>query len=283
MKQGKNRLILLLPMLMALCAAGPPVLHAQADSQLSSEESTISGTVVSSSRNTMVVRTQDNRYQLFVYGRGADRPSNITVGSRVRVVSTPGDQGMRIASNIRVTEAAAAGTGAAGRTGAQTQQDMDPLPEPVRQLERDIERQVRRYQLGVRTGVALDPELFLVGVHARMGPIFNRDVYFRPNVELAFGEVTTMFAVNLEAVARLPITARGARWSAYAGAGPAFQFSHQNFERQTSGPDIDFGDFDFQAGFNVLGGVEFRNGMFAEMKSTVYAAPHLRFILGYSF
>ena len=45
---------------------------------------------------------------------------------------------------------------------------------------------------------------------------------------------------------------RGA-WFPYVGAGPGFTFLHQNFERKAGeGRDIAFGNFDFDAGFNIL-------------------------------
>src|SRR6266446_3954471 len=37
----------------------------------------VEGTVVSSTRNTLVVRTDDNQYQLFTYDRGAVRPASL--------------------------------------------------------------------------------------------------------------------------------------------------------------------------------------------------------------
>jgi hypothetical protein len=86
--------------------------------------------------------------------------------------------------------------------------------------------------LGCSSGAALDPERFLFGVHSQLGPVFNRNVFFRPNAEFAFGEITDRIALNLEAIYRLPITARGRRLSAYVGAGPALNFVHQDFERQ---------------------------------------------------
>jgi hypothetical protein len=119
-----------------------------------------------------------------------------------------------------------------------------------------------------------------------MGPFFSPDVYFRPNVEFAYGEVTALFAINLEGIYRLPISSRQGRWSAYVGAGPAFSFIHQNFERDNGGDrDIDFGEFDSDIGLNILGGLRWRGGAFAEIKSSVYSspAPSLRLILGYNF
>jgi hypothetical protein len=193
-------------------------------------------------------------------------------------VSTPGDEaGVRVASSVTLLEAPPkAQEGAAARP--------DPvIPTSVRRLESDIERQARRWRAGVRAGAALDPELISLGIHAQAGPLFIRDLSFRPNAEFAFGEVTTMIAINLEAVYRLPISTRGGRWSAYIGAGPGFNFLHQNFEEQEDG--IDFGDFDYQTGFNILSGVQFRRGTFFEVKTSIYSrpAPVLRLIFGYNF
>jgi hypothetical protein len=160
------------------------------------------------------------------------------------------------------------------------------VPPEVRRLERDIERQARRYQLGVRAGVGLDPELLMLGVHAQVGPFFNSDIFLRPNVEFGFGEVTALFGLNLEAIYRLPITSRQGRWTSYVGAGPGFNFLHQNFDKTTnSGKRIDFGNFHSDTGLNILGGLRYRSGTFMELKTSVYtdSAPTLRFIVGYNF
>ena len=240
-------------------------------------ENTIEGTVVSSTRNTLVVRTEDNQFQLFIFNRDTVKPRSLLTGARVSVVSTPGEEpGFRLASNVTTLEEAPRAQGSAPAR----------VPPEVRELERDIERQVRRWRAGVRAGAALDPELILFGAHAQVGPFFHRDVSFRPNAEFAFGEVTDLIALNLEAIYRLPILPRQGRWSAYIGAGPGFTFLHQNFERQAGeGRNIDFGNFEFDTGFNILTGVQFRGGTFFEVKSSVYSrpAPSVRLIFGYNF
>jgi hypothetical protein len=156
----------------------------------------------------------------------------------------------------------------------------------VRELERDIERQVRRWRLGVRGGIALDPELVSFGVQSRIGPIFNRNLTFRPNAEFSWGEVTDMIGMNLDFTYRLPITTRQGRWNTYVGGGPAFNFVHQNFERAAGEDrDIDFGEFEFDTALNVMAGVEFRRGTFVEVRTGIYAgpAPTFRLIFGYNF
>ena len=241
-------------------------------------ENTVEGTVVSSTRDTLVVKTDDNQFQLFTFDRDTVKPRSLPAGTRVRVVSTAGEEaGVRLASTITTLEAAPSAKGAA---------QAQPIPPAVRDLERDIKRQARRWRLGVRAGAGLDPELILFGVHSQLGPIFHRDVFFRPNAEFAFGEVTDLIALNLEAIYRLPVSSRRGNWSAYLGAGPALTFLHQSFQSQAGqGRNIDFGNFDFDAGFNILTGVQFRRGTFFEVKTSLYSrpAPTLRLILGYNF
>jgi hypothetical protein len=212
-------------------------------------ENTIEGTVVSSSRDTLVVKTEDNQFQLFTFDRDTVKPRSLSAGTRVRVVSTPSDEaGVRLASTVVTLEAAPS---AQGTAPAQAQ----PIPPAVRNLERDIKREARRWRLGVRAGAGLDPELLLFGVHSQMGPIFHRDVFFRPNAEFAFGEVTDLIALNLEPIYRVPISSRQGRWSPYIGAGPGFTFLHQSFQSKAGqGSNISFGNFDFAAGFNILTG-----------------------------
>lgn len=269
---------------LTLCApAWTPVFAQATPIGAQQREETASGTVVSSSPNTMVVRTGTGEYVLFVFDRDAIKPRTIPVGSRVQVVSTPGEEGVRMASSVAV-EGATTPAPAQRQAPAQQQAPGEAIPPSVRRIEREVERQVRKYQVGVRTGVAFDPELILVGVHARLGPVFTREVSFRPNAEFAFGELTSLVALNLEAVYRLPLTARQGRWSAYIGAGPGFNFSHENLERtQDGGSRIDIGDFDFEAGLNILTGIQFRSGLFLELKGTAYARPHMRIILGFNF
>jgi RNase P/RNase MRP subunit p29 len=250
--------------------------HAQDPNASDREQDTFTGTVVSSTRNTLVVRNSAGRYQLFVLERRAGRTVTPT-GSQVTVASRAGDEpAVRIATAVTVVSGPPSGT----------QANTSPVPPEVHRIERDIERQARRYQLGVRAGVGLDPELLMVGVHAQVGPFFSPDIFLRPSVEFGFGEVTALFGLNLEAIYRLPITSRQGRWTSYVGAGPGFNFIHQNFDKTTnSGKRIDFGDFHSDTGLNILGGLRYRSGTFLELKTSVYtdSAPTLRLIVGYNF
>ena len=238
--------------------------------------SSIVGTVVSTSRQTMVVRTEDNQFHLFIFQADFLRPKGLLPGARVRVASNATDEaGLRLASRVTVLEPPPTPEPGAALP------DAAPPPKEMRELEREIEKEMRRWQFGVRLGAGLDPELFLIGAHAGIGPIFSRDFYFRPNVEFAFGELTDMVAINLEGAYRLPITFRYGRWSSYVGAGPAFNFIHQGLERR----EIDFGNFEYDTGLNVFTGVRFRRGTFVEVKSSLWAksVPTLRLIFGYTF
>lgn len=250
------------------------------------EELTISGIIVSSTANTIVVKAEGDRYILFVLERSTVRPRILMAGTRVTVTSHPGDEpGVRIANLVTVPEIAQpAKAPVSAQHGTTTSVSDEPIPFEIRRIERQINRQVRKYNVGVRAGAALDPEIIFGGVHARFGPIFHSDVFFRPNAEIGFGEVTTQIGLNLEAVYRLPLNERSGRWSAYLGAGPGFAFSHRNFtDAQNGNRNIDFGEFDWHTGLNVLTGLEYRNGMFIEFKATAYATPHFRMMIGYSF
>jgi hypothetical protein len=236
--------------------------------------------VVSTSHQTLVVRTDDNDFHLFVFDRYTTKPQTIATGTRIRVISTPGEEeGTRLARTVTALESS--NEAKAGTVPAQAK----PLPPAVGELEQNIKREARRWHLGVRAGAALDPELFMFGVHSQIGPIFQRNVFFRPNAEFAFGEITDLIALNLEAIYRLPVSSPRKDWSAYVGAGPGLTFLHQNFERQQGqGRNIDFGNFDFDTGFNILTGIQRRHTFF-EIKTSLYArpAPTLRLIVGYNF
>jgi hypothetical protein len=238
----------------------------------------VEGMVVSTTRNTLVVRTDDDQYQLFTFDRTAVR-STMAQGARVRVIAGSADEnGTRVASEITVVTAAPSGGAGTTDKGAQAA----PVPQKVRDIESDIKRDSRRWRLGVRAGAAFDPELFSFGVQSQIGPIFHPRVLFRPNAEFAFGEVTDLIALNYEVIYRFSAANRRGNWTPYVGGGPAMIFIHQNFQ---SGRQIDFGNFDYQTGLNVLAGMQSRRGTFVELKTSLYSgpAPKLRVIVGYNF
>ncbi len=247
--------------------------------------STLEGTVVSTSRSTVVVKTADGLFQVFVLDRDTARPQSIPLQAPVKVMFTPtGDPtAPPIADSVQVTGPAPPKVAAlTGDVPAPAPVD-EPIPASVRQLERSIQRQTNRWRLGVRGASALDPELFMFGVHSQLGPFFSENLFARPTFEMGFGELTTLVSLNFEGVYRLPVTERTSRWNMYAGGGPALNFSHRNFSEETDRGKIDFGDLDLDVGFNFLLGVASREGLFLEMKTSAYSIPTLRFAIGYNF
>jgi hypothetical protein len=262
-------------LLTAFALSSVPVVSQESNSPQRQTE-TIEGTVVSSTRQTLVVRDDNDQFHLFVFNRDTTKPRSIPVGSRVRVESLPGEQeGTRLANTVTMLEAPKEQQGKAPT-------EAKPIPPKVRNVEHEIKREARNWRVGVRAGAAFDPELFLFGVHSQMGPIFNSNVFFRPNAEFAFGEVTDLIALNLEGVYRWPTSSVRGNWVPYVGAGPNLTFIHQSFK---GGRDIEFGNFDFDVGFNVLLGMQNRRGTFVELKTSLYSrpAPVLRLIFGYNF
>jgi hypothetical protein len=166
----------------------------------------------------------------------------------------------------------------------------------VRRLESQIERQARRYRAGVSGGAAIDPELITVDAFATFGPAFVPNVSVRPNVELAFGELTTLIGLHFDVIYALPGLARS-RWAPYVGAGPNFSFSHRGLEEDTDNLDVtdagvgdvddggrfDFDDYDWNTGFNFIVGARNPNGVFFELKSTAYGAANVRMLAGFEF
>jgi hypothetical protein len=284
------RKILPLSSLLLVCTLfSSPAFSQQDDSSSNSssqsqDNGTVEGTVVASSRTSFVVKSDNNRFQVFTFDRDTNKPATLAVGSQVRVDSDQADDsGARHATNVSVTDQGQSG-GTTAATGSRNR-NAAPIPPQVRNVENDIKREARRWRLGARAGIALDPELVMFGVHSQMGPVFSRNVYFRPNAEFAWGEITDMVALNLEAVYRFQHARRGA-WSPYLGGGPALNFIHQSFKTQASEQrDISFGNFDYETGFNILMGFENRRGTFFEVKTSLYSqpAPVLRLILGKNF
>jgi hypothetical protein len=233
-------------------------------------QTTITGAVVSYSKNSLVVKSENNHYTVFVFDRHTVKPDTLKDGSGVRVVSTQTeDPDIRLA--ILVT---------AAELGAPASTQPDVVPASVRSVEHSIERSARKFHFGIQGGVALDPELVDIGIHAKFGPFFTKNVQFRPSIDFAYGEITKLFALNGDFIYNLSATP-GARRSFYVGGGPQFNF----VEQSASGHGVDFSDFHYSTALNILLGVRWRNGAFTELKTSVYAspAPILRLVAGYTF
>jgi hypothetical protein len=138
----RNVLRLSLGSLLIACAILPVSVMSQetTTSSQGQNENTIEGAVVSSTRHTLVVKTEETQFQLFTIDRGTVKPRSLPPGTRVRVVSTPGEEaGVRHATTVVTLEAP---SGAQGTSPTQAQ----PIPPAVRDLERDIKREARRWR-----------------------------------------------------------------------------------------------------------------------------------------
>jgi hypothetical protein len=265
-------------LLLCLLAVSVAPVSAQSAGAPAVPQVTTNGAVVSSTRTTLVVRTDAGDYKLFELNALTTRPAQIPVGATVSVSSSAADTAdAPVAALVRVT--------AQPQQALQPKPADEPVPAQVKQLENSIKRQTARYRLGVRSGMALDPELVMLGAQGLLGPFFSDNVWARPNLEFGFGEVTDLIALNLEGVFRMPVTERSGRWSMFFGAGPAINFVKLGFAREDEDveEDFTFDEFHMEVGLNLLAGIQSRGGLFLELKSTVYAEPGMRFVFGYSF
>ena len=233
---------------------------------------TTTGTVSSMTKNQLTVRTEEGKYFVFVFDRNTTKPDMIAVGTPVRVQWTPTqDPDVRLADVVTIL------------TPAGTPAQPDVVPQEVRNIEKAIEREAQLFRLGFRGGFTLDPELVEIGAHMEMGPFF-RVLTFRPNVEFAYGELTTMFAINPEVTFRAPFGPRNIRWF-YFGVGPGLNFVERSFSNTSGNAKISFSDFNYSTSFNILAGMQYRSGWFMELKTSIWAgqAPVLHLLVGYTF
>ena len=166
------------------------------------------------------------------------------------------------------------------------------VPAAAQNAADDVEDAARRFRLGVRAGVGLDPELINFGAHAMLGPIFSPNFTFRPGIEFGVGEITTMFGVNLDVLYTLPGATAQTRWLPYFGGGPNFGLSHRGFdtddEDNVDSEDdtrnrFDFSDTDFNGGFNFIVGARNRGGTFFELNATAYGVSNIKLLAGFNF
>ena len=157
----------------------------------------------------------------------------------------------------------------------------EPAPLP-----KSVKAAMEQSTFGVRGGVGFDPAIIYMGVHAQLGPIVS-NLFFRPSYEFGFGEVTKINSLNLDGVYFIPVAARdrGTQrlelWNIYVGAGLGVHLKRRGFEEEEV--DIDFGDWDFSAGLNMIMGIQKRSGLFAELRAGAYGSPNIKLIVGYNF
>ncbi len=121
--------------------------------------------------------------------------------------------------------------------------------------------------VGVRAGVSGEPDQFYFGGHFETPPVADR-LHFRPNVEIGVGNDVTLVALNFELAYKF---ATSKPWGVYAGGGPALNIISTEGEDSAEG------------GFNIMIGVEHRDGFFGEFKIGVLDSPDLKLCIGYVF
>jgi opacity protein-like surface antigen len=123
--------------------------------------------------------------------------------------------------------------------------------------------------VGVRTGMALDPDDFIIGLHFKTGPL-AKDLHFVPSVEAGFGDVT-MIAANADLHY---IFNSKSKLAPYAGGGLTL-----NWFDFDSGSDTEFGG-------SLLGGILLGQTslgeMFFETKIGLGDVPDWKFIVGWN-
>jgi hypothetical protein len=290
-------------LLLALVTSVPG--HGQVETPVFRQSFVTLGTVVSASATTLLIESPDARYHLYVFDKYTVKPKYIAAGSPVSVRSfISGDPEVQMADKVEfipfsaLTTAAKAspavgntdtsagqtatkppsGTAASGNAAAVA---AAPAASPYERrqalkLQQEIERQQGVIRVGARSGFTLNPELVMIGAQAQIGPKWGAFA-FRAGGEYLFGELTNMWAVNLDAIFKLPFSSRTARWGVYGGIGPAF-----NFVDRTDGSNE---GFHYSTGMNVLAGVQLRNGIFTEIKASPYSspAPVFHIVMGYNY
>ena len=130
----------------------------------------------------------------------------------------------------------------------------------------------------------------MLGAQSHIGPFFNDNTWARPSIEFGFGELTTLFALNLEGGYRTRLASASSNWFTFFGAGLGINFIDRNFSAsemmsrtELDPEDTDTGDFSVDMGLNLIGGIQSRRGLFLELRASAYSQPTLRFVVGYNF
>jgi hypothetical protein len=267
----------------ALCVSGFLVATVQAQqnlpeapsassAQTDANEFVVEGIVASTTQHTLVIRSDDNQYHLFIYPTGFVPNEAVKPGARVRVnASAPDEQGTQVAENVAVVQPASPNSGQAAQGAAP--------PAKVTQVASQVESAAQRWHVGGDIGAGFSPEIFLFGLQSEIGPFFSPRLFARPNAEFGFGELTDMVAFNIEGAYRLNQPIRGG-WTPYFGVGPSLNFIHKG----ASSGNVSFGNFTYKTGFNVFLGAQ-KHKTFVELKTALWSdgAPVLRLMIGINF
>jgi hypothetical protein len=257
-----------------------------------SEDRQTVGTVNSIGRGSIVVKGDEGQFMVFAVNRGLVGIPTLSPGDRVRVTTARNDD------DEAPTALAIAKLPPREGLAPQNPQSDDPVPTSVRNLSSQIEKQARKYRAGVFGGAALDPELISINAFTTLAPFRSPRLAVRPNLEFAFGEVTTLLGLHFDVLYSLPGMRATARWAPYFGAGPSFFFSHRSIDEEefitgdlppgTTPTEeeesrFDFSQWDWDNGFNFIVGARNPNGTFFELKGTAYGVSSIRMLGGFEF
>ena len=130
--------------------------------------------------------------------------------------------------------------------------------------------------LGIRGGYTSWESVnqFHFGGHVKLGDLFP-NVALTPNLELGFGDNTTVVAVNGDLVYRFTELAN-APWGPYAGGCLSFIF----VDVSGAGSDTDLGLSGVLGTTYALSG---GNEVFAEVRLGIMDSPGFKFTVGYTF
>ena len=210
------------------------------------------------------IREAETGFTLLV--TGLDDLSRYTAGQKVRLTGKAVREGGEDLFRVSKIEQLA------------TTCEPAPLPKSMKEA-------VGRSTFGVRGGVGFDPAIIYMGAHASLPIVSN--LWFRPSYEFGFGEVTKINSLNLDGVYFIPVAARDRTtqqvefWNIYLGAGLGVHLTRRGFEEAEQ--EIDFGDWDFSTGLNMIFGIQKRSGIFAELRAGAYGSPNIKLIVGFNF
>ena len=128
---------------------------------------------------------------------------------------------------------------------------------------------------GIRGGISVDPEQVYFGAHVDVSEIVD-SFWFRPNVEVGFGNSRTIATFNGEFV--YLFTERTREWIPYFGGGPALVIRSIR-----TGPPGSDRDTDVGPGFNFVGGIQRSRGLLAEIKIGALDSPDFKLGIGWTW
>ena len=126
---------------------------------------------------------------------------------------------------------------------------------------------------GIRAGGSAEPNQFYFGGHFDVAEV-AKQFWFRPNLEIGYGDNLTVVAINGEFVYRVPL--RGKTWETYFGAGPGAVIS--TLHEDTTNYKSDAG-----VGFNFLIGLWKPKGFLTEVKFGLGDSPAFKVAVGWSW